>query len=150
MKSLRFVIVSALVLAAMLVTAHPAIAQQINVAYWGQSQINEDGNLRFRVDASASGIDWSACTACADATYLQLWAYIVGPKPSPTMTPIMIKSKAPYNAYGQPATVISGTSPRFKLARGTYTYYVLVRLIALDGTVLAESAQHLGGTVTLP
>lgn len=165
MKSLRFAIVSALVLVAMLVTAGSAAAQQypINVASWGQAEINEDGNLRFRVDASASGISWTCC-AETDYTqlYLQLWAAISGPN---GYTSVLIKSKDAYDATGKAAKSIMGTSARFKLAPGTYTYWVVVvlntgmSLLNTDvtppvpaTTVQAISAPHpeQGITVTLP
>ena len=133
------------------------------VQNWGQSEINEDGNLRFRIDASASGFtlpSWFSLTC--SGTDLQLWAYIVGPAGSPDPKPIyqLIKSKDACNSSGQLVRSIMGTSARFKLSPGTYTYYLFVALNTGDtvvnpdgtptGTILAMSDLHLGGTVTLP
>ncbi|MBZ5582663.1 MAG: hypothetical protein LAQ30_10765 [Acidobacteriia bacterium] len=162
MKVLRFArafpIVSAFALAAVLVTASFAQPSPLIVTSWGQSEINEDGNLRFRVTASAGGISWDLA-AYPDVPYLQLWAYIVGPASDPIDRWELIKSKAAYDKYGQPARSISGTSARFKLPRGAYTYYLFVALtdvlstsVPPPQTALVMSDPHplLGRTVTLP
>ena len=132
------------------------------VQNWGQSEINDDGNLRFRIDASASGFtlpSWFSLTC--SGTDLQLWASIDGPASNPALRYQLIKSKDACNNSGQLVRSIMGTSARFKLSPGVYTYYLFVALntgdtvVNPDGspssTVLALSdPPRLGGTVTLP
>jgi hypothetical protein len=146
------------VLTVMAVVAGSAVAQTpppLTVLHWGESQIDEDGNLRYRVTASASGISWDASIELyKEADYLQLWAEIKGgPAANPVDTFVLVKSKAAYNRYGQPATYISGTSPRVKLPPGTYIYtlYVVLSNSPSDfNLMVAASGPHVVGTVTLP
>lgn len=156
-------IVSALVL----VSAAFAIDwATIGVLKWGPSEINEDGNLRFRIDGSASGFTLpSDFSFDCSGTDLQLWAYVVaGPVSNPPAEDgifQLIKSKDACNSSGVLVKSIMGTSPRFKLSPGTYTYYLFVALNTGDTVVNPDNSPalsvlavsdplHVGGTVTLP
>jgi hypothetical protein len=128
----------------------------LTVNHWGESQIDEDGNLRFRINASASGISWTDDLTDYSPLYLQLWAMVWGETASGTLVepfPVLIKSKDAYNKYDLPAQFISGTSPRFKLAPGKYYYQLVVALnetLLLGDALEAVDHQVVHGPVTLP